>query len=283
MSDRDRDRLGTALPSASKLIVEALVPELWRSTYRDDFLKLFLEAYRAYLGGCPRASILVAGESLLRAVFARIESEVLQRGAPLMVQGRGGRTKSVGTDFEVEELPEYLTFCEALDLLKQNRVLPEPALDVAYTVKDLRNHAAHGQFPLLDQWDPDEPRLLGSPEHEKILWDKSFVFPEGYRFVPSKKRGTWFTFDCRSYSCKSFKGLGVEEQYAAIQYCLVVDALLRMFKETIRVGDRVRKRAAAREGTVVESDGFSVVYRAVKWDDGEVNDRVRISDIEKIR
>jgi hypothetical protein len=74
MSDGDRDRLGNALPSASKLIVEAIVPEVWLSTHRDDFVQLFLEGYQASLSGCPRASIIVAGESLLRAVFARIES-----------------------------------------------------------------------------------------------------------------------------------------------------------------------------------------------------------------
>jgi hypothetical protein len=189
----------------------------------------------------------------------------------------------VGTDFEVAELPDNLTFCEALDLLKQNQLLPDPTLDVAYKVKGLRNHAAHGQFPFLDEWDPDEPRLLGSPEHNQLLWDTSFVFPEGYRFVPSKKRATWFSFDCRRHYCGSPKQLGVEMQYAAIQYCLVVDALLRMFKETIRAGDRVRRKGVAREGTVVETDAFSLVYRALKWDDGEVDDEVRISDIEKIR
>lgn len=283
MSNSDKDRLGNALPSASESIAEALVPEVWLSAHRDDVLKLFLEARRAYLGGCPRASIIVAGESLLRAVFARIESEVMQQGSPLSVQGRGGRTKTVGTDFEVAELPEHLTFSEALDLVKQNRILPDPVLDIAYTVKDLRNHAAHGQFPLLDDWDPDEPRPLDSPEHNRMLWDKSFSFPEGYRFVPSKRRGAWFTFDCRRHHCASLKQLGVEEQYAAIQYCLVTDALLRMFSETIRPGDRVRKKGAGSEGTVVESDGFSLIYRAVRWADGQVEDQVRVSEIEKIR
>ncbi len=96
MSESGNERLGNALPSASKLIAEALVPELWLTTHRDDFVKLFSEAYRAYLGGCPRASIIVAGESLLRAVFARIESEVVQSGTPLAVRVRGGRKKTVG-------------------------------------------------------------------------------------------------------------------------------------------------------------------------------------------
>jgi hypothetical protein len=281
----ERDRLRNALPSASEVIGEAIVPEIWLSTHRDDFVKLFLEAYQAYLAGCPRASIIVAGESLLRAIFARIESEVVQRRAPLTVQARGGRAKTVGTDFEVAELPEYLTFCEALDLLRQNRLLPDRVLELAYTVKDLRNHAAHGQFPLLDQWDPDSPRPL--PERmlliESAVKNEAFVFPEGYRFVPSKRRGTWFTFDCRRHRCGSFKELGIEEQYAAIQYCLVVDALLRMFKETIQAGDRVKRKGTAKEGTVVETDAFSLVYRTVKWDDGQVDDRVRISDIERTR
>lgn len=282
MSDIDRERLATALPNATELIVEAIVPEVWLSTHLEDFLKLFLEGYQAYLAGCPRASIIVAGESLLRVVFARIESEILQRKTPLTVQTRG-KAKTVGTDFEVAELPEYLTFCEALDLLKQNRLLPAPTLDVAYTVKDLRNHAAHGQFPLLDQWDPDEPRPHGSPERHRMRRDKSFTFPEGYRFIPSKKRGAWFTFDCRRHYCGSFKELGVEMRYAAIQYCLVIDTLLQMFKETIRAGDRVRRKGSARQGTVVETNAFSLVSRAVKWDDGEIDGEVRILDIEKIR
>jgi hypothetical protein len=283
MSETDRERLVNALPSASELIGDALVPELWLTSHRDDFVKLFLEAHWAYLGGCPRASIFVAGESLLRAVFARIESEVFQRKTPLTVKARSGRTKTVGTDFDVAELPEYLTFCEALDLVKQNQILSDPALDVAYTVKDLRNHAAHGQFPLLDYWDPDEPRPIDSPEYAQVMWEKSFIFPEGYRFVPSKKRGTWFTFDCRRHYCGSFKDLGIEEQYAAIQYCLVVDALLQMFNETIRVGDRVRQKGSGREGTVVESDAFSLIYRFVKWDDDKVDYQVRISDIQKVQ
>jgi hypothetical protein len=55
-----------------------------------------------------------------------------------------------------------------------------------------------------------------------------------------------------------------------------------MVKDTIRTGDRVRAKSAEREGTVVESDAFSLVYRAVRWDDGGVDGQVRISDIEKV-
>jgi hypothetical protein len=242
-----------------------------------------VEAYKAFLGGCPRVSIIVSGESLLRAVFAKIESEVIQKGTPLTVRNRQGKSKTVGAGIELAELQD-LSFCESLDLLKQNRTVPEATLDVAYTVKDLRNHAAHGQFPLLDQWDPLFPRPLSERNAliESAIRNEEYVAPEGYRFVPSKQRKTWFTFDCRRYHCGSLKSLGVEERYAAIQYCLVVDALLGMFQETIRVGDRVRAKGMAREGTVVESIVFSLLYRAVKWDDSSGVGRVRISDIEKV-
>ena len=40
--------------------------------YREQFAKLFLEAYHAYLAGCPRASIVIAGEALLRAIIEAI-------------------------------------------------------------------------------------------------------------------------------------------------------------------------------------------------------------------
>ncbi len=280
MSDSHRDRLADALPWPSELLSAAVVPDVGHSRYVSHFAELFVEAHHAYLSGCPRASIIVAGEALLRAAFARIESEVVQRG-PLTVQNRRGKTKTVGTAFELAELPDNLSFAEALDLLKQNRIIPDRTLDVAYTVKDLRNHSAHGQFPLLDEWDPDSPRPLS--ERNRMLFDDSFVFPEGYRLVPSKQRDTWFTFDCRRYHCGSLKKLGVEEQYAAIQFCLVAEALLGMSQETIRAGDRVRRKDSPRAGTVVETDAFSLVFRAVRWDDGEVESRVRITEIEKDR
>jgi hypothetical protein len=282
MNDSKKTVLEEALPSASAIIVEAMIPEVWLSVHRDDFVTLFLESYRAYLSGCPRASIIVAGECLLRAVFARIESEIVLRRAPLSV-GTGKKKKTISIYFDAINV-DLLSFCEALDLLKQNQLLSDSALDIAYTVKELRNRTAHGQLPLLDNWDSDEPRVPGSPEHKRMLWDESFAFPEGYRFIPSKdkKKGNWFTFDCRKHHCGSLKRLGVEERFAAIQYSLVVDALLRMFKESIRPGDRVRKKTQGTEGTVLESHAFSRIYRSVKWDEGEVQHKVVISDIEKV-
>lgn len=283
MSEIARDRFADALPSASELIVENLVPEVWFSAYRDDFLKLFLEAYRAYLSDSPRASIIVAGESLLRVLFARIESEIVQRAMPLSLQVKGRRAKTAAMDFEVTDLAEYLTFCEAIDLLKQNNLLPAPVLDIAYTVKDLRNRAAHGQFPLLDDWDPDDPRPPDSLEYKRLLRGESITSLEGYRFISSRRRGTWFTFDCRMHYCGSIKQLGIEGRYAAIQYCLVTEVLLQVFNSTIRAGDRVRRKGAETTGTVVESIGYGRISRDVRWDSGEVESNVRISDIEKVR
>jgi hypothetical protein len=277
-SNSDSERLIAALPSATELICDVLVPELWLSAHRDAFLRLFLEAYRAYKSGCPRASIIMAGESLLRAVFARIEAEVIQQGAPLTVRLRNGKAKTVGQSFDDAAILDELTFCDALDLSRQNHILSEPVLDIAYTVKDLRNRAVHGQLPLLDDWDPDDPRPR--VEFEQMRWDRSLTIPEGYRFIPCQKRG-WFSFDCRRQRCSSLKGLTVEQRYAAIQYCLVTDAVLGVFGETIRPGDRVRRKGTEREGTMLESDALSRVYRAVRWADGHVEDEVRITEIER--
>ena len=95
-----------------------------------------------------------------------------------------------------------------------------------FVIKELRNRAAHGDLPFLDDWDPDDPR---PPEQlKKILLDDAFEFPEGYRFIPSKQGAKRFTFDLREYKCGSFKLLSWEARFAAIQYLLVLKLITKL-------------------------------------------------------
>ena len=195
--------------------------------YREQFIQLFLEAYRSYLAGCPRASIIVAGEALLRATYDRL-IQLRRTGRQLSIR-RTRRPIPLNDQTPVDvlyTLTDEVSFCEAIRSVDEAAVYPEHVIKLLFAVKDLRNRAAHGELPLLDEWDPDDPR---PPERlEELLWSGTFEFPEGYRFIPSKNGSEWFTFDLRNYKCGSLKPLRFEDRFAAIQYLLVLEAIARM-------------------------------------------------------
>ena len=47
-------------------------------------------------------------------------------------------------------LTDELTFYEAIQVLQKSKVYPDDLLNLMFVVKDLRNCAAHGDLPLLD-------------------------------------------------------------------------------------------------------------------------------------
>jgi hypothetical protein len=217
-----------ALPWDGDSVIQFFLETHPSFPYRDQFVQLFLEAYHAFLAGCPRASIIVGGEALLRAIYDRIVQHVQKTGNSLTVP-RGRRPLSQSADNATEvlfALTDELSFCQAVEVLKKTNDYSSDVISLMLVIKDLRNKAVHGDLPILHEWDPDDPRP--NEQMQEILFKQDFEFPEGYRFIPSKQRPEWFTFDLRKYKCGSLKQLSTEDRFAAIQYLLVVQALASM-------------------------------------------------------
>jgi hypothetical protein len=216
-----------ALPSDGDSVVQSFLEAHPSFPYREHFAQLLVEAHRAFLAGCPRASIIVAGEALLRAIYDGIVQHI--RVGNTITISRGRRQVLLAADSAADllfGLADDVSFCQAIDALKEAQAYSDDLIHQMFVVKDLRNNAAHGEFPILDEWDPDDPR---PPEQiEELRWNPDFEFPEGYRFIPSKQRSEWFTLDLRNYNCNSLKPLAIEDRFAAIQYLLVLTALARM-------------------------------------------------------
>ena len=220
-----------ALPWDGDSVVEFFLEAHPSFLYREQFAQLFIEAYHAFLAGCPRASIIVAGEALLRAIYDQIIRHV-QNGDSIVVGDRRSPrplTRETSTE-KLFRLTDEVNFCQAINALEETKAYPDNVISCMRVIKNLRNAAAHGEMPLLDQWDPDDPR---PPEElKKILCTRDFEFPEGYRFLLSKQQKEWFTFDLRKYKCKSLKSLDTDERFAAIQYLLVLEVLEKMRAST---------------------------------------------------
>ncbi len=187
-------------------------------------------AYHSYLGACPRASIIVAGEALLRTIYDCI-IQLCASGANVTVSRNRRAAISLGDATPADarwRLTDELTFYEAIQALQKFGVYPNDLINHMLVVQCLRNCAAHGDLPLLDDWDPDDPRPLG--ELMEILQDRTYDFPEGYSFISSKDGSKQFKFDLRKYKCGSLKPLQPDDRFAVIQQAVVLDVIARITK-----------------------------------------------------
>ncbi|PSB21211.1 hypothetical protein C7B65_04580 [Phormidesmis priestleyi ULC007] len=196
--------------------------------YKEQFAKLFVEAYHAYLSGCSRASIIVAGEALLRAIYDQIICLVAKGYSVEIFKARGRSIHleegtSVAT---LHQLTDECSFHAAIKALGQLNIYSQDLINKMRVVKDLRNRATHGDFPLFDEWDPDDPRPR--EQLRQILSDQDFEFPEGYRFLLDRDGADWFTIDLREYKCRSLKSLGTADRFAVIQYLLVLEIISKL-------------------------------------------------------
>lgn len=221
MGNSDRVAREKVLPWNGEVVVDFYIKAHPSFLYREQLLEMLLEAHRAYLAGCPRASIIMAGEALLRVVYDRLAELTIKQGkTEAKVRGKVIAFEDTESLFK---MADSLTFCDALKMLKRYSVYPEELIDQMFAVKDLRNSAAHSNLPLLDYWDPDDPR---SEADLKKLLRGEMEIPEGYRFL--QREGRWFKFDCRRYRCGSLRYLSPADRLAVIQYLLVEDAISKL-------------------------------------------------------
>jgi hypothetical protein len=143
----DRAERLAALPWYGDAVVRAYLHGR-HFQYGLDFVELILESHRAYVGGNLRASIIVAGEALLRTLYSRI-AMLLQNG--LVTLQRGRRTITVESS-SMHDLYEHLTFHQAQQILEGH--LDPTVYQKVDAVRFLRSQAAHSYLPLLDEWDP---------------------------------------------------------------------------------------------------------------------------------
>jgi hypothetical protein len=208
-----------ALPWPGDNVVDGylmLHPDL---KYREQCIQLLLEAYHAFLAGSNRASIIVAGEALLRLVYDRIVCFV-GNGHKIRFYKEDRTLTILDQNKDPLTLCDRLTFCDALQALKQTNLYPPEMIDKAYAVKDLRNLAAHGELPVLSEWDPDEPR--NDEEFKKMFSSESYEFPEAYQFWRGNPRRL-VRLNMREYAPATFRSIGWEDRFAGIQFLLVVD------------------------------------------------------------
>ena len=196
--------------------------------YREEVLKFASEAHKLFVLGFHMPSMIMSGEALLRAIYDRIVVLVTTRGKvsyknvnghPLVIRAPDIGESPWGWD-------ERLTFHNAIWVLKRSRVYPRFLTDRMFVIKELRNRAIHGQLPLLDYYDPDDPR----PKEDFIKLLKGDIeIPEGYRFImPIKDHKEWVTFACRDHGIGTLAGLSFEDRYAAIQYVFTIETIAGM-------------------------------------------------------
>jgi hypothetical protein len=214
MAKRDGEAIRkAALPWYGKPVVAAYQNAGAGRRYRGDFVSLIAEGYHAYVQGFLRASIIVTGEALLRLLYIRI-AQLLERGGPLTV--RQGRRVLTISPSSVHELPDHLTFFQAEQALRghfDSRI--NEYIDGA---RFLRNRAAHGDLPLLDEWDPDE-RDFNSIVDMMALLSGKIPFAEGYRF---HKGDLWVTLAIRDHPCNTLRDLSMDEKLTVVQQLLLL-------------------------------------------------------------
>jgi hypothetical protein len=214
-----------ALPWPGNDVVNAYLTLHPKFKYREQCIQLLLESYHAFLAGCPRASIIVAGEALLRFVYDRIICFVGDGGTIEITRKGKARGQALTLDRETDPwvLDDQLPFCDALQALRRTRLCPSEMIDKAYAVKDLRNCAAHGELPVLSDWDPDEPR--NDEEFEKMFSKEDYEFPEAYQFWRRDDPSRAIRLDMRKYAPVTFRSIGWEESFVGIQFLLVIGIL----------------------------------------------------------
>jgi hypothetical protein len=207
-----------ALPWPGDNIVDTYLKLHPNFKFREQFIQLLLESYHAFLAGCPRASIIVGGEALLRFVYDRVICFIGDGG---MIKLKAGLALNKDTD--PWDIDDQLSFCDALSALKQTGLYSNEIIDRAYAVKELRNCAAHGELPVLSDWDPDDPR--SDEGFVKMLDSEDYKFPEAYQFFRRDSRVKPVRLDMRNYAPSTLRSMGWEDRFAGIQFLLVMDII----------------------------------------------------------
>ncbi len=182
--------------------------------YREECLKLLLEAKRALESGCPTASAIASGEALMRALCDRALYFLPDANCPVNWRAI---VENAGNHGLLD-----VCFRDLIDAFGQLKAYEPRTIQQMDDVRCLRNAAVHRAPPLVDQWDPDDPR-----EDIRPALQPGFEWPEGYRIylnlVKMDKNGKprtaekqnsnkggngkivdesrWVYFDCRKYGC----------------------------------------------------------------------------------
>jgi hypothetical protein len=211
-----------AIPRTGDAVVAFFLQSHSRFLYRDQFIELVREATLAFVAGCPRASIIVAGEALLRAIC-----DTIVRSAASGLEGVlrvNGKNVAISPNVEDDRMHELLeaNFSGLIQVLEKSGLFDAGVTSKLRAVCYLRNCAAHGDLPLLTEWDPQDHRSGGALA--EALWSDQFEFPEGYRFLNAKSNET-ISFDCTEYECNTLRSLSAAERLAAIQLHLLLRSL----------------------------------------------------------
>ena len=216
MSERDGEAIRkAALPWYGKTVAGAY-QKSHAVRYGEDFLELIFEGYRTYVDGNARASMIVTGEALLRILYARI-AEVLQNG-PLTVR-QGTRIIRIRSS-SVYNLQDELTFAQAERAL--SNYLNPVVYEQVDAVRFLRNRAAHADLPMLEEWDPHDPR--SAADFFDLLSGKTSI-SEAYRF---HKGDAWVTIAVQDHPCNTMHELSTSEKLAAIQQLFVLSIITKL-------------------------------------------------------
>ncbi len=196
--------------------------------FRYQYLELISEAYHCFMNNCPRASVIVAGEALLRAIFDRIVF-LLPKIANISYRSRSKKTTVLelmnkkGNKYD--NLVDALTFDEAIGILRKSQVYDQSLIERMYDVKALRNMVTHKGYAFIDNWVPNPPSK--SKEHSLELSisieNQQPASPEAYR-MHNERNDKWIYFNCREHNC-TLKALDYRLKLAAIQYYLVQDII----------------------------------------------------------
>lgn len=160
--------------------------------------------------------MIVTGEALLRILYARI-AEMLQNG-PLTVR-QGARAIRIRPS-SAYDLHDELTFAQAERAL--SHYLDPVVYERVDAVRFLRNRAAHADLPMLDEWDPRDPR--SAADFFDLLSSQTPI-PEAYRF---HKGDTWVTISVKDHPCSAMYELSTSEKLAVIQQLFVIAVINKL-------------------------------------------------------
>jgi hypothetical protein len=238
VSEQTAETRKAVLPWNGSIVADFFLSANKSWPYGIKFAQLLCHAYHAYVAGFSTASIIMAGEGLLRAVFEKIALIIEIKGQFIVKTKR--KNIKLTRQYSRGGLSDNLSFDQALMGLRQEQAYLPNLIDSMYAVKSLRNDVLHGDLPILYPWDPDDPR----PEDQwmEMLAQDDFVFPEGYKFKPSRGNGQWVKIDIRKYRCSSLRELSTEDRFAVIQQLLVVDIIPHILAELSDLDNRDRIR-----------------------------------------
>jgi len=190
-----------------------------RRLFSEQFFELIQESYKCFLYDCPRASIIMSAEALLRVLYDQtillIEKEI-----PFQTKFLSLNHKSCAED--IGKL-EKISYQAIIDFLEKNSNYSHELIKKIRVIQDIRNKSAHRELPIIGEWDPEDPRP--KDEFIKMLTEPNYEFPEGYMIYTTKEKNHWYQIDLREYDCGSIKNLSWQDKIAIIQYLSVLDIL----------------------------------------------------------